>query len=176
MRRAFVGGATGVFASACVWIASAIVSLVENPRLAMLSLLVGGMFIHPLAIVLSKLLGGSGTIAKANPLARLALEGTVWMLFAIPVAFALSFQRTEWFFIAMLLTIGGRYLTFATLYGMRIYWACGTVLAASAFVLAMTRAGSAAAALTGGLIELIFAAIIYSRCRLGEPHAGPSPS
>ena len=27
MRRAFVGGATGVFASACVWIASALVSL-----------------------------------------------------------------------------------------------------------------------------------------------------
>jgi hypothetical protein len=165
MRRAFVGGATGLCASACMWIAAGIVSLAATPRQAMFALLIGGMFIHPLAIVLAKLLGRSGAPAKGNPLARLALESTVWMLLAIPLAFALSFQRIEWFFVAMLLTIGGRYLTFATLYGMRIYWACGALLAAAAFTLAVVRADSTLAAFTGGLIELAFAAIVYVRCR-----------
>jgi hypothetical protein len=176
MRRAFAGGAVGVFASACVWIASAIVSVAATPRLAVLSLLLGGMFIHPLAIGLARLLGRSGAIAKGNPLARLALEGTVWMLLAIPLAFALSLQRTEWFFIAMMLTIGGRYLTFATLYGMRIYWACGAVLAAAAVALATSRADSTVAAFAGGLIELIFAAIIYCRCRVEEADVSQSPA
>ena len=175
MRRAFVGGATGVFASACVWIASALVSLAATPRQAIAALLIGGMLIHPLAIVLAKLLGRSGTTTEGNPLARLALEGTVWMLLTIPVAYALSFQRTEWFFLAMLLTIAGRYLTFATLYGMRIYWACSAVLAAAACALAMTRADSSVVTFAGGVIELIFAAIIFARRNAGEMHTNQSP-
>ncbi|MEO8063312.1 MAG: hypothetical protein ABI821_11255 [Pseudomonadota bacterium] len=168
MRRAFVGGATGIFASAGVWMAAGVVSLVATPRTAMFSLCFGGMFIHPLAIGYSRLLGSSGMPAKGNPLARLALEGTVWMLLTIPLAFALSFQRVEWFYVAMLLIIGGRYLTFATLYGMRIYWACGGVLASAALALFALGAGDTFAAFTGGAIELIFAAVIYRWCRVRE--------
>ena len=83
-------------------------------------------------------------------------------MLAIAVAFVASFQKTEWFFIAMLLTIGGRYLTFATLYGLRIYWACGAALAGAGFALAVLGASSAVIALTGSVIELLFAALIFS--------------
>ena len=123
MRHAYLGGATGIFASGCVWLTAAITAMVSTDRAAILALFIGGMFIHPLAMLLSKLAGRPGTHGKANPLARLAIESTVWLLLAIPIAFLASLQRPEWFFVGMLLTIGGRYFTFATLYGMRIYWA-----------------------------------------------------
>ncbi len=165
MRHAFFGGATGVATSALAWLAAALTAFLVSPRGGMAALFIGGMFIHPAAILLSKLLGRPGTPARDNPLARLALEGTVWLLLAIAVAFIASLQRVEWFFIAMLLTIGGRYLTFATLYGLRVYWACGAALAAAGFGLAVLGADAATIALSGGLIELLFAGIVFSRER-----------
>jgi len=165
MRRAFAGGATGMFASACVWLAAGVTTLVATPRAAMFSLFFGGMLIHPLAILFAKLLGRSGSPAPDNPLTKLALESTGWMLLAIPLAFVASLQRIEWFFVAMLLTIGGRYLTFASLYGMKIYWACGAALAVSACVLALCQANSTVAAFSGGVIECLFAAGVFSISR-----------
>jgi len=63
------------------------------------------------------------------------------------------------------LIIGGRYLTFATLYDMRIYWAFGVTLAAAGFLLAANMASIAAGAFTGGLIEVVFAGLIYLNLR-----------
>jgi hypothetical protein len=37
----------------------------------------------------------------------------------------------SWFFPAMLMVIGGRYLSFAVVYGLRTYWALGASLAVS---------------------------------------------
>ena len=165
MRHAYYGGATGVASSALAWLAAALTAFLVSPRGAMAALFIGGMFIHPAAILLSKALGRPGAPAKHNPLSRLALEGTVWLLLAIAVAFIASFQKAEWFFIAMLLTIGGRYLTFATLYGLRVYWLCGGALAAAGFALAVLGANTATITLAGGLIELTFAAIVFARHR-----------
>ena len=161
MRQGYLGGAAGIGASACAWLAAAIVAAVATDRAAIFTLFIGGMFIHPLAMLLSKLAGRSGTHDKANPLARLAIESTVWLLLAIPIAFLASLQRPEWFFVAMLLTIGGRYFTFATLYGMRIYWVCGASLATAAFALAALNASSLVAAAVGAGIEFVFAGAVF---------------
>jgi hypothetical protein len=161
VRHAYLGGATGIFASACAWLAAAATASLATERAAILALFFGGMLIHPLAMVLSKLAGRPGTHDKANPLARLAVESTIWLLLAIPLAFLASLQRPEWFFVGMLLTIGGRYFTFATLYGMRIYWACGAALAAAAFALAALKANSLVAAGVGALIEFVFAGVVF---------------
>lgn len=168
MRQAYFGGAAGIFASSLAWLAAALVSFQVSPRGGIITLFVGGMLIHPAAMLLSRLLGRSGAHASDNPLGRLAMEGTVWMLLAIPLAFLLSFQRVEWFFVAMLLTIGGRYFTFATLYGMRVYWLIGAVLAGAAFALAALDASSPLAALAGGVIELICACVVFAQVR-GQP-------
>ena len=85
----------------------------------------------------------------------------MWLLLAIPVAFLASLQRPEWFFVAMLLTIGGRYFVFASLYGMRIYWLCGAVLAVAAFALAALNASSLVAAIVGSVIEFVFAGAVF---------------
>ena len=98
-------------------------------------------------------------------MARLAIYGTLWMVMSIPIALAVAQYRTDWFFPAMLLIIGGRYLTFETLYGMRIYLAFGASLACTAVVLVVLEASAAAGAYAGAFIEFIFALLIFSAAR-----------
>ena len=103
-----------------------------------------------------------------NPLAGLAVEGTLWMLAGIAVAVGLQALRLVWFFPAMLLPIGGRYLTFQTVYGLRIYWVPGAVLCAAGLALGLARAPVALGALAGGAIEIVFSGLIFWRARRRE--------
>ncbi|MFA9218413.1 MAG: hypothetical protein ACEQSK_15095 [Sphingomonadaceae bacterium] len=165
MRRAYYDGATGVIVSAAVWLSAGLVAVQGSPGGAIATLLIGGMFIFPLSVLLAKLMGRSGVHAKHNPLAALATAVTLWMLLAIPAAYGASLYKTEWFFPAMLLTIGGRYLTFATLYGLRIYYWCGALLAAAGLGLVLCKLPLAAGALAGGLIEGGFGIAIWLAAR-----------
>ncbi len=164
-RHSYFGGAPGVLVSALAWFTAGLVSIYQSPRQAVITLLVGGMLIHPLSTLLVKALGRSAKPAAGNPMTRLALESTAWLIFCIPLAYALSRHRIEWFFPAMLLVIGGRYMVFATLYGRRIYWLCGGTLALAAYALAVAGASPSTGALTGAAIEAIFAAAIFLRSR-----------
>lgn len=157
LRVAYCAGGPGVLASAIAWACAAAVAAFVSPRQAVLALFVGGMLIHPLGLLITKALGRSGSHAKGNPLAALALESTILMLLCLPIAWALSLHRLDWFFPAMLLIIGGRYLLFTTMYGLRTYWLLGATLAVAGFALVVLLAPPAAAALTGALIELAFA-------------------
>lgn len=165
MRRAYYDGATGVVTSATAWLAATVAAWIGTPRLSIAVLLVGGMLIFPVSVVLSKALGRSGSHAKDNPLAPLAASGTVWMLLAIPVAYGAALYRVEWFFPAMLLIIGGRYLTFPTLYGLPVYYVLGASLAAAGMALAMAGMPVVAGAMAGSVIEYVFGGIIFSRAR-----------
>ncbi|GAB1596688.1 DUF7010 family protein [Lysobacter claricitrinus] len=163
MRRAYYGGATGMAASAIAWLAAACVALRGKPDAAVWTLLVAGMFIHPAAMLLSRVAGRSGAHAKDNPLGRLAGASTFWLIFSLPLAYAASRLHIEWFFPAMLLVIGGRYLTFDTLYGESLYWPCGLALAAAGLALGRMFATPSLAAFVGGAIELAFALVIALR-------------
>jgi hypothetical protein len=167
MRGAYYDGATGVVTSATAWLAATIAAWVSTPQTSIITLLVGGMLIFPVSVVVSKLVGRSGSHAKANPLAPLAASGTVWMLLAIPIAYGAALYRVEWFFPAMLLTIGGRYLTFATLYGLHIYLVFGAVLALAGIVAVMAQAPVWAGALAGSAIEYFFGVLILARAKTG---------
>ena len=116
-------------------------------------------------MLLSKALGRPGAPTPGNPLAALALEGTFFFLLAIPVAYALSRYRVQWFFPAMLLLLGGRYLTFATLYGMRVYWACGVTLALAGVLVTFLDAPVLVGAFAGALVEFVFAAFVVVSAR-----------
>lgn len=87
----------------------------------MLTLFFGGMFIHPLAIMLSKTLKRSGNHDAKNPIGKLALESTMILFVGLFLAFYVAKLQIEWFYPIMLMIIGVRYLTFNTLYGARIY-------------------------------------------------------
>ncbi|MHA8059976.1 DUF7010 family protein [Aquirufa beregesia] len=63
-------------------------------------------------------------------------------------------MNDEWFFQAMLLIIGGRYLTLATIYSKRVYWILGTIIGISTSLLFKLKIQSLGSLLTGSLIEI----------------------
>jgi hypothetical protein len=168
MRRAYYDGVTGVIVSATVWLIAAVVAWQSTPGNAIVALLIGGMFIFPLSVALSKLMGRSGVHSKANPLSSLATTGTIWMLLAIPIAYGASLYKVEWFFPAMLVTIGGRYLTFTTLYGLRTYYLCGAALAAAGVASVLLKMPVVVGALAGASIEYVFACLILLKARRAD--------
>jgi hypothetical protein len=161
MRLAYCGGAAGMLASALAWFSAAIVSASGSPTHGVWTLLIAGMFIHPAGMLIAKLLGRPGNHSKGNPLGTLAGASTFWLVFCLPLAYALSLQKIEWFFPAMLLMIGGRYLVFHTLYGLRIYWFCGMALAACGIVLGILLVRPAISAAVGATIEAAFGISIF---------------
>ena len=161
MRMAYYDGAPGILCSGLVWLIAGMVALNLSAKQAVWTLLIGGMFIHPAAILLNKGLGRGGKHHPSNPLASLAMASTFWMIMCLVLAYGVSLLRIEWFFPAVLLIIGGRYMTFATLYGMRFYWALGVVLAAAAYPLFAVGATPATGALIGGGIEVGFAVAAF---------------
>ena len=165
MRFAYYGGAPGMLTSATVWLIAGIVATVMSPDRAIWSLFIGGMFIHPVAVLLTKVIGQPGKHSASNPLGSLAMETTFWMILMMPLAYAASRLRIEWFFPAMLCIIGGRYLTFATIYGTRIYWLCGAALAIAGGSLGLATASPAIGAFSGAAIESVFAVAIFITSR-----------
>lgn len=157
MRQGYFGGAAGMAASAAAWLVAAGVALRGSPEQAVWALLVGGMFIHPAGMLIARLLGRSGTHTKGNPLGLLAGASTVWLIACLPLAFAASRLHVEWFFPAMLLVIGSRYLVFHTLYGDTAFWPCGLALVATGCLLGTVLAPPALSALAGGGLEAAFA-------------------
>jgi hypothetical protein len=165
MRSGYLWGAPGIAASSLAWLAAASVAFTRSVGEAVWTLLVAGALIHPVGVLLAKLLGSPGRHQRGNPLAKLALEGTLWMLAGIAIAFGLATLRSEWFFPAMLLVIGGRYLTFQSIYGLSIYWVLGAALCAAGLVSAWLGVPAHLSALAGSIIELAFAAIVLAQSK-----------
>lgn len=155
MRVAYCFGIPGVVASGSVWLSAGLIALLFTPLAGMITLIAGGMLIFPMSVMLCKAFGCTGQHQKSNPLAPLAIEGTLWMLLSIPIAVAVALSTPEWFFPAMLVIIGGRYLSFHTLYGLRIYWGLGAALALAALLLVLTDVPPFVGGLSGGLLELL---------------------
>ncbi|MBT8136439.1 MAG: hypothetical protein KJO54_05405 [Gammaproteobacteria bacterium] len=162
MRFAYFNGATGAVVSATAWLAAALVITFVNVSTGIVALLVGGMFIFPVSVVLDKVLRRPGKHSEGNPLGALALEGTIWMILTMAIAIGIALYRVEWFFPAMLLIIGGRYLSFATLFGMKLYWAFGATLAVSAVWLLKSGAPPISGAWTGALVEYVYSIALFA--------------
>jgi hypothetical protein len=161
MRAGYRWGAPGVATSAAVWAVAAAVAHLQGAPRAVLALLVGGMLIHPVGTLLTKALGHRATHQRGNPLADVAMDTTFWLIFGCLIAYGLSLQRIEWFFQAMLFTIGGRYLVFATVFGTPLYRVLGFSLAAAAWALVMLKASAVHGALAGAVIEAVFAGVLF---------------
>lgn len=165
MRRGYYSGAAGILASALAWSVSAATAVLESPEKAIWVLLVGGALIHPVGLLICRLLGAPGSHVKGNPLGLLAGASTFWLIFSLPLAYGLGLQQPAWFFAAMLLVIGGRYLVFGTLFGMRLYWALGLALAAAGFALAWVGAPTVVIVAAGAAIEAVFGLACVARHR-----------
>jgi hypothetical protein len=165
MSNAYADGSIGIIVSGFIWLTSSIVSFQFSDKQAVWTLLIGGMLIHPLSVLLCKSMKLSGAHTKGNPFGKLAMEGTIFMIMCIPLAYVLSLQHTEWFFQGMLMIIGGRYLTFASIYGNRLYWVLGAVLGVAAYILFSLKVQTFGSALIGSLIEISFGFFILTTFR-----------
>lgn len=161
MRLAYYGGGSGVFASGVVWLMAGIAAVSISMLAGVLVLFVGGMFIYPFSVALSKSLNRPGNHLKNNPLRQLALESTGILLIGTFLAFVTFQIRADLFFPVMLMVIGGRYLPFATVYGRRTYWAVGGMLAVAGMLCAILMAPFAFGAFVGGILEIISSIIIF---------------
>lgn len=178
MRFAYLSGGPGILVSAAAWLTAAFFALHADSKQAVWVLFVGGALIHPVSVLLAKVLGRPGKHAPGNPLAALAAATTLWLIFSLPLCYAVSVLRIEWFFPAMLLVIGGRYLTFALMFGMRVYWIFGLALATAGFFLGRASATPALTAFVGAGIEAAFAVSILLSGRHEVQHsdsAKPKP-
>jgi cell division protein FtsX len=134
----------------------------------MFTLFIGGMFIHPLAMLLSKALKRPGKHDPQNPLGKLALESTIIVFVGLFLAFYVSKLQIEWFYPIMLMIIGVRYLIFQTIYGSKLYWALGAVLTLAGVYCILLGASFLIGAFIGGLTEILFAfAILHQSRKLG---------
>jgi hypothetical protein len=171
MRTSYLDGAPGLFVSGTVWTVAGLVCLWRSPEDAVWALFAGGVLIHPLSSLLTRLLGRSARHAAGNPLGMLAFATTIWMILMLALAYGIALWRIELFFPAMLCVIGGRYLTFATVFGTKLFWVCGAVLALAGWQLAARHAAPAVGAFTGGAIEIVFGIIVLARARRAVPVA-----
>lgn len=156
MRRAYLGGSTGALVSGSVWLMAGILGIYTSQTVTVAAFMIGGMFIFPISVLLDKAFGRSGKHDPQNPLGALALESTVMMLLGIMIALVVWQVQPALFFPCMLMVIAGRYLVFQTIYGMRLYWIFGAVLAAAAYLIYSLALPFYAGALIGGVIELAF--------------------
>jgi hypothetical protein len=167
MRSAYLDGAPGVLVSGLVWAVAGCVAVWVSPQRAVWALFIGGAFIHPLAVLLTRLLGCSGRHAPGNPLGPLGMATTFWMIMMLPLAYGVSLLRIDLFFPAMLLVIGGRYFCFHTLYGKRLYWVLGATLALASYALIGLNASVALGGFAGAVIEVVFACVLLAGARRG---------
>lgn len=165
MRGAYLWGAPGMITSGCVWLGAALAAQMGPPAQAVWVLFVGAALIHPVSIVVVRLLGASGKHSPGNALATLAMESTVCMIMSLPLAYGLSLFRREWFFPAVLLIIGGRYLVFHTIYGATAYWVAAAMLGLAAWAGFTLPLSPQVSALLGAIVEIAFGAVLLARSR-----------
>lgn len=161
MRRAYLSGSTGVLVSGLVWLIAATVSLLHSDTASMLTLFLGGTLIFPISVQLSKLLGAKSTHSNQNVLKHLAIENLGVLFGGLFISFIAAQYNPSLFYPFMLLTIGARYLTFQSVYGLKVYWALGIMLMFAGGVIVATSQEFVIGAFAGGTIEIVFALYLF---------------
>ena len=165
MDFSYFGGGTGVLVSGLVWFLAGLVAIMYSNQTSMLTLFIGGMFIYPLSLLLTKALKRPASHNPKNPLGKLALESTIILFVGLFLAFIVAKIQAEWFYPIMLMIIGVRYLIFNTLYGLKIYWVLGAVLMLSGMFCVIFEANFIIGAFIGGFTEILFSLVILNNSK-----------
>ena len=137
MRSAFLGGFAGQLVSGLIWLVAAALGTWVSPGVGMAALFLGSMGIFPLTQLGVRLMGRPGKVSPENKLWGLGSQSA----FTVPLNFLLvaaaTLYREAWFFPAAMIVVGSHYLTFITLYGMRMFGMLAGLLVVAGAGLAM---------------------------------------
>ena len=161
VRSVFAGGAVGQTVSGMLWLLSAALGTWSSPRLGILVLAVGGIFIFPLTQVALRLGGGPTTLRRENPFNQLAMLVAFTIPLNLPVIAAAMLYNINWFYPAFLVVVGTHYLPFVFLYGMWQYAVLAGILIAGGIATGMLLGNSfSAGGWLGAAALLLFALLI----------------
>jgi hypothetical protein len=130
VRRVHRGGFAGPLISSLVWFAASAVSVSGSPPAAMAVLFLGGCLIFPLSTLVLRIAGGPVALPKGHPSNALAMQSAFTVPLGLLVAIALGTFAPSLFFPAALIIVGAHYLTFISLYGMRLFGVLAGILVA----------------------------------------------
>jgi hypothetical protein len=137
VRTTYLGGFVGQLVSAAIWLASAACATWISPRLGIIVLILGGIFIFPITQLLIALSGRPASLPPTNPFRELAIEIAFLVPLLLPLVGAATLHRPEWFYPAMMVVVGAHYLPFAFLYGMRQFVALSALLFSAGLLLGL---------------------------------------
>lgn len=156
VRRAYLDGAPGMLVSGVLWLATAAIAQQGSVRRAMVVLFVGGLFIFPLSLLVTRALGGSASLPKGHPMTALAMQAAFIMPAGWPLVIAAGMAKPAWYFAGAALLVAVHYFPFITLYGMRLYGVlAAAIMAAGGAALWLLPTQVAASAWTTGLCEVV---------------------
>lgn len=158
VRTVFLGGFAGQIVSSGVWFLSAATATWRSPRAAIVVLFVAGIFIFPLTQLLLRLMARPASLPKGHPMNALAMQVAFVLPLSLPLVFATTAYRQNWFYPAFMIALGAHYLPFIFLYGMWQFGILAAFLIGSglAIGLYLPSVFSLGAWLTAGML-LVFA-------------------
>jgi len=163
MRRAYVGGGPGAIVSALVWLAAASAQRNTETATAFVVLFVGGLFIFPLSLLVSRVLFRRAKEAAGNPLGMTALESTIAMIAGLFGAYLFLKHDEAFVFPFAAIAVGTHYFAFKTVYGDMLFWALGAVITALGVVQILGHPLPGGVAPWVAAAELIFGTVLTLR-------------
>jgi hypothetical protein len=136
MRVHYAGAFYGQLVSGVLWLASAALGTWATPRLAIATLVIGGMFIFPMTTLLLRLTASRPPLSADNSLSNLGMQIALVLPISMLLLYPVTLFRLTLFYPAMMILLGAHYLPFVFLYGMRMFWALGSLLVAGGIVAA----------------------------------------
>src|SRR5690242_3440974 len=158
IRARYVGGYYGQLVSGLVWLASAALATWVGPGPAIVATVVGGFFIFPVTELLLRTVADAPPVSADNALQQLGRQVALVLPMSMPLLVPVGYYELNWFYPALMVLVGAHYLPFVFLYGMRAFWALGSLLVGAGIVIAMHWPGTfSAGAWFTGFVLLAFA-------------------
>jgi hypothetical protein len=156
-RVVYMGGGPGQLVCAAIWLASAAAGTWATTRLAILIVVVGGMFIFPLTQLILRGMGRPTSLAADNPFRWLAFQVAMIVPLCLPVVGAAAVHKVNWFYPGCMVVVGAHYLPFQFLYGQRRWLFLGGFLLVAGLMLGLyVQSLFALGAWVTGLAFLVF--------------------
>lgn len=137
VRNHYRSASVGQIYSGTIWILSAVAWSVLGTTSGVLVLLVGGFFIYPVTVLISRSLGHVASIPADNPLREAGFTIPIVGALGIPVVGVAALHDVDLFYPAFMVIMGAHYLPFSHLYGMRLFLAIGAGMWAAGLVIGL---------------------------------------